>query len=56
MSKTSSAPADAEEIRDEALEAEYEEHPGADTLNVPDWDDAGFLRWSHVPTHDDAAA
>lgn len=44
------------ETSDEAERAEYVEHPGADTLNVPTFDDAGFLRWGHAESEDDGVA
>jgi hypothetical protein len=41
------------ESKDEAQTPEREEHPGADTLNVPTFDDAGFLRWGHTEPEDE---
>jgi hypothetical protein len=47
MQHTPETAVDTEPI-DEAPEAEHADHPGADTLNVPTFDDAGFLRWGHT--------
>lgn len=44
------------ESKDEAQTPEPEDHPGADTLNVPTFDDAGYLRWSHTEPKDENAA
>jgi hypothetical protein len=45
MTKTTPTEAEA---TNSAVEPELTDHPGADTLNVPSWDDAGFLRWGHA--------
>lgn len=53
MRSTPSADVETESAdEDTSVEA----HPGADTLSLPGWDDAGFLRWSHVESEDEAPA